>query len=295
LKEKYAFLLYIYHHSPWIENHFIRKFYHLPLSSFNGLIPLFGQWVDIHVNEFIGHDRRIPPYRSIVDKLEKILRRNVLYLAVSQDDDGLYYLQQKFPNVLSLSAGGYGHVPIPLVKGEIDFFPLLGFKWDFSFFGSDGTHASRASFIKEVKKVSHSTSLVSHFGVSEHWKENIASTKFNLAPRGFGRSSFRLVEVIQIGRIPIYIYNDEPWIPYDGTSHSIRNFGLVYKMDDIPALVSKIDELKSNVTYLLDAVKATRRHYTYDGVIEQIKLFIEDPLGPNGGDLRCAKVPDTMH
>ena len=39
---------------PWIENLFIDKFIGKPLSYFGGLIPLFIQWTDIHVHEFVS-------------------------------------------------------------------------------------------------------------------------------------------------------------------------------------------------------------------------------------------------
>ena len=42
-------------------------------------------------------------------------------------------------------------------------------------------------------------------------------TMLNLAPMGMGRASFRLAEIIQLGRIPVYLYEDFPWCPYAGT------------------------------------------------------------------------------
>ena len=33
-------------------------------------------------------------------------------------------------------------------------------------------------------------------------------SKFALAPRGFGRSSFRFFEIFKLGTIPIYVWND---------------------------------------------------------------------------------------
>ena len=44
-----------------------------------------------------------------------------------------------------------------------------------------------------------------------------ALTMFNLAPIGMGRASFRLAEIIQLGRIPVYLYEDFPWSPYEGS------------------------------------------------------------------------------
>ena len=35
-----------------------------------------------------------------------------------------------------------------------------------------------------------------------------------LSPRGWGRTLFSLCETIRLGNIPIYIWDDIPWIPY---------------------------------------------------------------------------------
>jgi hypothetical protein len=39
-------------------------------------------------------------------------------------------------------------------------------------------------------------------------------SKFSLAPRGYGRSSFRFFECFQLGTIPIYVWNDINWLPF---------------------------------------------------------------------------------
>ena len=35
-----------------------------------------------------------------------------------------------------------------------------------------------------------------------------------MSPRGYGRSSFRLYEAIQLGSIPVFIY-DHKWLPFE--------------------------------------------------------------------------------
>jgi hypothetical protein len=78
---------------PWIENHFIENFIGKNLSFFNGFIPLFIQWTDIHVAD---SDRTEPYYNTSVSptmsdfhsRIISLLRPNVMYLAVSQDDQG---------------------------------------------------------------------------------------------------------------------------------------------------------------------------------------------------------------
>ena len=35
-----------------------------------------------------------------------------------------------------------------------------------------------------------------------------------MAPRGYGRSSFRFFEIYQLGSIPVYLWNDREWLPF---------------------------------------------------------------------------------
>lgn len=44
--------------------------------------------------------------------------------------------------------------------------------------------------------------------------ETTINSKFALAPRGYGRGSFRFFECFQLGTIPIYIWNDINWLPF---------------------------------------------------------------------------------
>ena len=61
-------------HGPWIENHFIQHFMSKPLSYFNGLIPLFVQWVDIHVYEFTSEhkNKSIPDHRVLHNEFSSL-------------------------------------------------------------------------------------------------------------------------------------------------------------------------------------------------------------------------------
>jgi hypothetical protein len=44
--------------------------------------------------------------------------------------------------------------------------------------------------------------------------ETTLHSKFVLSPRGYGRGSFRFFECFQLGSIPIYLWNDEEWLPF---------------------------------------------------------------------------------
>jgi hypothetical protein len=44
--------------------------------------------------------------------------------------------------------------------------------------------------------------------------EYTVNSKFALSPRGYGRGSFRFFECFQLGTIPVYLWNDIEWLPF---------------------------------------------------------------------------------
>ena len=49
---------------------------------------------------------------------------------------------------------------------------------------------------------------------SGSWTSLYKKSAYGIFIRGFGRSAFMGSEIIQMGRVPIYVYNDFNWIPY---------------------------------------------------------------------------------
>jgi hypothetical protein len=202
---------------PWLENHFIHSFIHKPLSFFGGMFPLFVQWTDIHVNKFMGGNSSMPSYDNMPEAISKILRDDVIYVTVVQDDEGLTSkLANLKPNILTLSAGGYGHIAVPLIKGELRYNAPHKFSHDLSFLGTVDHGFARSSMLAKFENCSSQFQMNYVGGTSSMWRKVIEVTKFNLAPRGFGRTSFRLSEIVQLGRIPVYLYDDYEWLPYGG-------------------------------------------------------------------------------
>jgi hypothetical protein len=270
---------------PWIENIWIQRYSTASIETFGGIIPLFVNWVDSQLEGKLD---------QIIKDLEKVLRPNVLYITVSQSDEGIHNFQYLHPNVLVLSAGGFGHVPIPLIKGEVQYQPPpQTFTHEVSFIGSDRDerHLILTRALTFAKAVGFNTAN----RLTSDWKAHIYGTKFNLSPRGYGRSSFRLAEVIQMGRIPIQLYNDVNWLPYMGTNMSLEHYGFQAGWDDVERLMKRLKSLSSQeVDSIFAKVKEVREYYTYDGVMKQIGAFMQDPLGANGGYLRCTPVPRTV-
>eukprot|EP01039_Chlorochromonas_danica_P004126 gene4126-4525_t len=282
---------------PWIENLFIQHYLHRPLASFHGFIPLFIQWID---NQIL----RGRYFDYIYAELGVLLRPNVLYLAISQGDVGLGKIGIRYPNILVLSAGGFGHIPIPLVKGLLSPSPpppppatTTTYPTTIGFYGNI-RQSIRSAMFDIIKQEANKFNLTYRDGQGSTWIEDMKNTKFNLAPRGYGRSSFRFAESIQLGRIPVFLYNDIPWIPYQGTKFSVEYYGyvagLTSKENTLISLVKNISELsEEDYQVKLSHLHHVRQAFTYPGIFHEFDLFLRDPFGSHGGHLRCVKHPRT--
>ena len=117
-----------------------------------------------------------------------------------------------------------------------------------------------------------------------------------------------------MGRIPVYLYDDYPWVPYQGTPAGCDNLGFVVRgsrRSDVDGFVEEVGHLLyayegsyneankgriDTIRRLLEAVEAQRYWYTYKGVVKQLQMFFSDPLDSSrmgldgGGYLRCAHV-----
>ena len=224
---------------PWIENHFISEWapggapgvYDLDKieRAFYPLVPLLVQWTDGHfgrdviskqledlLNYMKAPDGSAPPGGS------SPLRSDVMYVTITQHDYGApakALTCEKYRNVLVLSSGGWGSVGLPLIKGEWhihrpnDATAVLARprKHLFTFIGA--IHRSRYQLPRNFRN--RSTLPASLINIGEGgWFDIAAESVFLMAPRGFGRNSFRLSELVQAGSIPIVVGDDIPWVPY---------------------------------------------------------------------------------
>lgn len=97
-----------------------------------------------------------------------------------------------------------------------------------------------------------------------------------------------------MGRIPIALYTDVNWLPYLGTNISLEHYGFYAGWADVEKLMIRLKSLsESEMEELYVNVKKVRHYYTYEGIMEQIAAFMRDPLGRDGGYLRCIPVPRT--
>jgi len=155
------------HSGMWIENHFIDHFLNKSITSFGGFVPLFVQWIDYDL-----HMRARLSSNAMFSALLSKLRHDVAYITVSQDNNGIPILIEKFPNVIILSAGGNGNIPIPLIMGDLPYVDATNkeLSIEVGFYGNVD-HGIRKEIFHELKPLLVKYNLANSLHSSPHWIE----------------------------------------------------------------------------------------------------------------------------
>ena len=311
---------YADYNGPWLENrwisHFEMEYQRVKARGgrlrdvFGPWVPIFVPWTDVIVSASVA--RR----RSMFMALRTAMRPGVPYVTLVQHDEGLDSREQKgadearldyakVPNLLVLSAGGYGHVPVPLLKQPEPGAPppMQGRPLLASFVGTmqhAGTKIPRdlrrrivCAARATAARLGASVEACRGASCSAPWREVMRRSRVSLSPRGYGRTAFHLGEIIQMGLLPVYVYNsnDSPWVPYPEV---FARFGWVTDEPGLPAVLRAVhamgvEELE-NRTRLVREVRAS--HFSYAGTLEQVSRFmLAEPSRPT--DLRCVALPLT--
>ena len=147
------------------------------------------------------------------------------YFCIIQYDNGSYLNLPE--NTITYCGGNVGDFPLPLIyedkNNTLINIPKKTFKDKnilCSFVGNI-THSVRNIMFNTLKnnklfKMINSGGWSSNISkdLRKIFIETTISSKFALAPRGYGRSSFRFFECFLFRTIPIYIWNNENWLPF---------------------------------------------------------------------------------
>ena len=231
-----------------------------------------------------------PQHQEILSRLSPLKR----YFTIVQCDDGIY---EDVPNnVLVFGAGGVGDIPIPLLctphsraSGGIR-------PWLATFIGKPecggpkktAVKAKRSSYDPNASGMEIRREMVQRFSCADdclimlgchgtdYFVQEMSRSVFALAPRGYGRTSFRLYEAMELGCIPVYLY-DEPWLPYteiiDWSSISV-----LCDQSEISELPERLrgitDEWRIRALSILDGLY--EEYFTLEGMCRQIFRMIKD-------------------
>ena len=224
---------------PWIEDYFFRHWTTARPRTDLSYLPVF--WTDLFLH---AQTHRFLPARqaAIASSLRELLDRQLderrCYFTVLEYDHMIWDWHAFPRNVAVFSAGGWGDLPIPLLKGSPPF--------------SCPAKDIPLSFVGRIDGASDATGLRSrmHQALRDHaqfssgptWRDVMARSTFSLCPRGLGRTSFRLYEALSVGSIPIYLWDDREWLPYrDELDWSEFSLSLhIDRVAELPDLLSRI-------------------------------------------------------
>jgi hypothetical protein len=214
-----------YHKGLYLEDYFIKFFCDNNYELERYFIPV--SWTTCY------NDNCFQGIQHLLNQLD-ITKK---YFTVAQHDDAI---REKLPpDTICFNAGGNGGgIPIPLICSSIsdEIRPQVERDIFCSFVGSM-THPIR-TFIYNV--LQNNNKYILH---NRQWSYSVGDVDFNnflnitsrsifsLCPRGYGRSSFRLYEVMQLGSIPVYIY-DQKWCPFEDEI-DWNNFSVLIEAKDI--------------------------------------------------------------
>jgi len=210
---------------------------------------------------------------DLQDFLDK-LPRDRKYFTICQWDDGIRN-DLKDLDIIKFSSGGVGDYPIPLINQPHD--KQIREKDIFaSFVGVIGGRHKIREYLRE-KYSGVDGYYINESQGFDSFKEILERSIFSLCPRGYGKTSFRINESLNLGSIPVYIY-DEPWIPFEDELN-FEDYGVLLhqsKLDDLDNILKSIDKEKIN-NLLKKGSEVYNEYFSYRGcynkIINKIKIY----------------------
>jgi hypothetical protein len=198
------------------------------------------------------------------------------YFTICQHDDGVAF--QLPQDTLVFSSSQYtprSDIPIPAICSPVPCCERVEHDIFASFVGSY-THPIRGQMcntLLEDKK---------YFLHMDKWSPQIASakmdfhlettcrSKFTLCPRGYGNTSFRMYEAMQLGSVPVYISDDFclPW----ADEINWEDLAILVKERDIGHINKTLEYVSDNrYQYMLRYIDSIyNKYFSLDGVYNNI-------------------------
>lgn len=209
----------------YLEEYFFKKIVDEKIELKRKYIPAL--WTNFQIEGWFESKKN-----EMQNELNNWLKENPSkngYFTVVQYDDGP---KLNIPENTIVYGACSGNIPIPLIYQDINNTLVNISKKTFSekkslcsFIGNiTGNHIQPN--VREIMRNTFENNPKIVFCDSGGWTPDVnvnlqkifvnttIYSKFALAPRGYGRGSFRFFECFQLGTIPIYIWNDIEWLPF---------------------------------------------------------------------------------
>jgi hypothetical protein len=266
---------------PFKKGRYMEEFMYEYLLAKQGVIqtdwvylPIF--WTNLQNHP--GFATNKAKYQILLVQALSIMPPNTKYFTIVQHDDGPQLI---LPSQTVVFGACTGTIPLPLIyedtTNQLLMAPRMTKNMLASFVGTKTTHPLRGEMVRHLE----GKQGIQYQGAPV-WKVNVVEqdaarfvewtlrSKFCLAPRGYGRSSFRFFEAMQLDTIPVYIWDDIEWLPYkDILDYS--TFSISIQQKDLPQLYSRLQSI-SEETYhnMQQELLRVRRYFTLEGMAEYI-------------------------
>jgi len=249
------------------------------------LVYLDIYWLNVFFAAEMDPTRVIPHISNYIIDICKIAEKeNKIVFTICQWDDGICMGHTKPHNLIVFSVGQSIDIPLPLIvedknqtlrnlsRNYISERTILA-----SFVGTC-THNVRNKMVD---------ALINKPGfeiiVNKNWNINVPAnmvnifinttkkSRFGLAPRGYGASSFRFFEIMEMGIIPVYIHDGDNALPFRDIL-DYNKFSISTHIDDINTLsdiLRNIDDVKYNE--MIEEMKRVSYWFTMEGTCDYIK------------------------
>lgn len=274
---------YCGYHGPWIEDLWIevmccdRK-----ISDFGVCVPIFVPWTDWRVALSSNGGK----WRRMIKPIFRTMRNRFFYVTVVQGEQGLEAGDDPYteipPNLLLVSPGGKGHIPIILsTKGQV-FIERTGRNNSVLFAGS--VRDRRKVVLDHWKGLLGSKLTITQ---TKEWMDLYRNHDFILSPRGNGRGCFRTGEALEMGLVIVMAFRSRLWVPYLNSTLPWDKIGFYSVMNDAESVVSKILSMTESDILAMRAMCRGYKHthFTMNASVAQIGHFLKD--GFSRSDLRC--------
>lgn len=261
-----------YHSGFYLEEYFSNWWSTNKANIDRSYIDIF--WTNIYCNIA---SKKSPPI-NIQNEINK-LDPNKAYFTVCQHDDGP--MERLPPNTMIFSAGGNrtagNIIPIPLICSPITNKLINEPKTIFCSFVGSRTHPIRDMMLQ---RWSNDEDFI--FAFQQYWTETVpkknltlfttltCKSKFTLCPRGYGKSSFRLYEAIQLGSVPVYI-SDSHYLPW-ADELDWSEFCVLIKPEQINDLKTILSSYSDNQIKKMvnTGQKLYNEYFSMEGMCKQI-------------------------
>ena len=219
-------------------------------------------------------------YQIILDHALSSFPPNTQYMTIVQHDDGP---QLKIPKNTIIFGACTGTIPLPLIYEDTTE-RLLSEprcpKTQLASFVGTYTHPLREELFRTLQKDTvWNGKRVWSSSVKEQdaalFIEQTLQSKFCLAPRGYGRSSFRFFEAMLLDTIPVYVWDDIEWLPYrEILDYSTFSISISHK--ELPHLHDILSSISTEMyENMVLSMKKNRHWFTLEGMVDYIVKRIE--------------------